>query len=95
MSNVLIERPQFDTKSLKPGTAVRVKSSDRNNWYGFNYDCLIVESRPLSLKLAYVKKSDKHMEDINDVETKSLPVDMVADGVITIEKLEVPKNVQE
>lgn len=92
MPELLVNKPQFDTAKLRPGKALRVSSKDRNDWYGFNYDCLIVEAAPLELQLAYVKERKGDIEDDErgsyySVEKKTLPIDLVASGTVTIELL--------
>lgn len=76
----LISKPQFDANVFMPGTAFSVATRDRNEWYGFNYNCLVVEYAPLKLTVAHINK-DGHLK------TRCIPVGAVADGTLTIKFL--------
>lgn len=94
MPEVIVQKPQFDTVVLSPGTALFVKSNrDREQFYNFFQRCLIVKSEPLALKLAYVKAHGKRGLDEDEeadayIDYKTLPVSLVAEGVVEIEVLE-------
>lgn len=79
----LVNKPQFDTSVFTPGRAIRVESRDRNKFYGFNNNCLVVKATPLNMDVAYVKdENNKEIPPHIDYET--IPVDLVASGVVTI-----------
>lgn len=94
----LVNKPQFDTTVFAPGKAVRVESShyeNRNDFYGFRNDCLIVKAEPLQITIAYVKNETSGSHDYEEYSTpvvgltqKLLPVDLVANGVVTITLME-------
>lgn len=55
MAELVVNRPQFDTSILTPGTAVYVRGTGSSDgFYGFDKPCLITTATPLALTVAYV-----------------------------------------
>jgi hypothetical protein len=81
----LVTKPQFDPEELKSGKALRVKITRSHSvpegWYGFDRSALVVRCSPLELQLVYIKEKGDSWE------TKTLPIDIVANGTIQITPL--------
>lgn len=75
---LIVQKPQFNTAALVEGTAVRVKGvRDRNAFYSFEANCLVLKSGQLGITLAYVDKKGSYA-------VKDLPIQLVADGLVEI-----------
>jgi hypothetical protein len=90
----VVLKPQFDLSVFLPGTAVHVKSIklNTNDWYKFDFLCLVKYASPLTLGLVYIRteKRNENDEDGHEYHVTvskeiTLPIESVSSGSVSLE----------
>lgn len=90
---MLVNKPQFDTKELRPGTPIRVTASQWNTVNGsYAWSAIVTKSAPLEIEVVRVnddvEEDDRNfMKGFGNVEVLTIGVDSVAYKTVKIEKL--------
>jgi hypothetical protein len=85
----IISKPQFDVTIFKEGTAIKILSINKNYnntiFNNFNTNCLIVNTNPLVLTIACIKKI--HADSLPELTELELSIEQVVDGFVSIKIL--------
>jgi len=81
----VVQSPTFNLKQFPVGKSLRIRSNDRKDFYGFDYDVLVVRCSPLQLEVAYINQDKLN---VTSVVNKIIPIGVVADGDIEIYELD-------
>ncbi len=94
MAELLVQKPQFNTQELCPGTPVQI--THNSNFFERNIQRvkkgIIVEAEPLKLKVHYWKEDQDRNSEYQDLMLYVLAVDQVANESEKIEILKVPPD---
>lgn len=83
----IVSKPQFDTSKFVAGRPLKIRTSDRNEWYEFNHTCLVVSCKPLALEVAYIIEKSGSAA----LQTRVIPIEKVSDETLKITFLEEDK----
>ncbi len=80
MVSLVIEKPQFDTDTLRPGRVLKVKViNNRNTAFPYNYEeyAIIIHTEPFNLKIID-QYSDTRSISLYEITNKRIEIEVVA-----------------
>lgn len=89
MSNILIEKPQFNTTQLQPGSVLKITATEFDNIFDrdvchVSRNCLVVKCTKLELEITFVDLENYANPESAFVYTKTIDVEQIVKGTYEI-----------